>query len=160
MRVPLSTLPSPLEVPELSKNRRLAATTSLAALAATAMIACGDDSESEDAEAEAEATATPEQAIEEIAAVRTGLDEALTTYQDGDSAAAADTVSEAYLQHFELVEGPLEEVDAELNEELEESIREELVAEIEAEAPAKDVKALVDEINAGLDEAETALEGA
>lgn len=142
----------------MNKHGRLAATTVLVTLAATALIACGDDSESEDAETEA--TATPEQAIEEIAAVRSGLDDALATYEDGDSAAAADTVNETYLQHFELVEGPLEEVDAELNEELEESIREELVAEIEAEAPAKDVEALVDEIDSGLDDAETALEGA
>ena len=70
------------------------------------------------------------------------------------AAAAAD------LEHFELVEGPLEEADEELNEELEVQIREELRAEIEAGAPAGEVEKLVDQINRGLDEAETALEKA
>jgi hypothetical protein len=138
---------------------RSTAAAALTTLAATALIACGDDSESDEA-AEPEASVTPQQAIDEIGAVRTGLDDALTTYEDGDAAAAADAVSETYLQHFELVEVPLEEADEELNEELEESIREELVAEIESEAPAKQVQRLVDEINSGLDEAEKALEGA
>jgi hypothetical protein len=128
-------------------------------LAATALIACGDDSESEEP-AEAEASVTPEQGIDEIAAVRAGLDDALTTYRDGDATAAADAVSETYLQHFELVEVPLEEADHELNEELEEQIREELVGEMEAEAPASRVEKLVDQIDGGLDEAEKALESA
>jgi hypothetical protein len=128
-----------------------------AVIAATALVACGDD----DSESEpVEPAVTPEQAIEEIGAVRTGLGGALVSYEDGDAATAADAVNETYLQHFELVEGPLEEADEELNEELEEQIREELVAEIEAEAPAKRVAGLVDEIGRGLDEAETALGGA
>ena len=72
---------------------------------------------------------------------------------------AAETVNETYLQHFELVEGPLEEVDEELNEELEEQIREELVDEIEAGAPVADVDDLIAEIETGLDEAERPLAG-
>ena len=128
----------------------------LFAIAALALAACGDD---ESGGEESEAAVTPQVAIEEIAAVRAGLDEAATAYADGDAEAAAETVNETYLQHFELVEGPLEEVDEELNEELEEQIREELVDEIESGAPATEVDALVDEIEAGLDEAEKALAG-
>ena len=127
----------------------------LFAIAALAFAACGDDENGE----ESEAAATPEVAIEEIAAVRAGLDEAAAASADGDAEAAAETVNETYLQHFEIVEGPLEEVDEELNEELEEQIREELVAEIESGAPAKEVDALIAEIEAGLDEAEKALAG-
>jgi hypothetical protein len=143
----------------LNRKRRPIAAAALTILLAPALIACGDDSESDEA-AEAEASVTPEQAIEEIAAVRSGLDDALATYETGDATAAADTVSETYLQHFELVEVPLEEADEELNEELEEGIREELVAEMEAEAPAAEVKRLVADLNAELDEAEKVLEGA
>jgi SMC interacting uncharacterized protein involved in chromosome segregation len=128
----------------------------LAALA-LALAACGDDEDSGEA---AESSVTPETAIEEIGAVRTGLDDAIASYADGDAATAADTVNETYLEHFELVEVPLEEADEELNEELEEQIREELVAEIESEAPRRNVEDLVAEIGNGLDEAEAALTAA
>jgi len=124
------------------------------ALLALAVAACGSDDESV---AEAEPTTSPEQAVAEIGDVRSGLADALASYEDGDAAAAAETVNETYLQHFELVEGPLEEADAELNEELEEQIREELVTEIESGAPKADVAGLVSDIGEGLDEAEAAL---
>lgn len=134
------------------------ATCLIAVSAAAGLVACGDDDS--DSAAEAEAGVTPEQAIDEIAAVRAGLDDALVLYRDGDAAAAEETVSETYLQHFELVEGPLEEADAELNEELEVLIRETLTAEIAAGEPVKDVAALVDEANSGLDAAEAQLQAA
>jgi high-affinity iron transporter len=123
-----------------------------------ALTACGgDDGETTEV---AEATVTPEAAIGEIALVRQGLDQALAQYREDDAAGAADTVDETYLQHFELVEGPLEEADAELNEELEEQIREELTSEIESGAAMSEVEALVTEIDSGLDEAKAALEAA
>jgi hypothetical protein len=131
-------------------------TTVLLASSALALAACGDDDGGE----ETEAAATPQTAIEEIAAVRAGLDQALAEYTSGDAATAAETVEETYLQHFEIVEGPLEEVDAELNEELEEEIREELVERMESSAAAADVKELIAEIESGLKEAETQLQGA
>ena len=56
-----------------------------------------------------------------------------------------------------LVEGPLEEADAELNEHLEELIREELRNAITGGAPVPEVKKLVAEANDGLDEARTVL---
>jgi hypothetical protein len=131
--------------------------TILLTASALALAACGDEEETSE---EAEAAVTPEAAIDEIAAVRAGLDDAAKTYAGGDADAAAEIVNETYLQHFELVEGPLEEADEELNEELEEQIREELVAEIESAAPKADVDELVAEIESGLEEAEAALSGA
>jgi len=121
------------------------------------LAACGDDESTESEEA---ATATPEQAITEVGEVRSGLDESLAAYEGGDAEAAEQLAGDAYLEHFELVEGPLEEADAELNEELEELIREELRAAIVDGEAASKVEGLVDEANAGLDEAERALEGA
>ena len=120
---------------------------------AFALAACGNDEEEKPA---AEAKATPQEAITEIAAVRTALDEAVKQVQAGDKAAAGETVSEAYLQHFEKVEGPLEERDHELNEELEDNIREGLRDKIET-GSAADVKAYVVEINNDLATAEAKL---
>jgi hypothetical protein len=119
-----------------------------------ALSACGDDEKS--SEPEAEAKASPQQAITEIAAVRTALGQAVDQVKAGDKAAADSTVSEAYLQHFEKVEGPLEERDHELNEKLEDSIREELRDTIKT-GSATEVEALVEEIEGDLTTAEAKL---
>jgi hypothetical protein len=121
-----------------------------------AIAGCGEDSGSEPAQ-EAEAALTPQEAISEIDAVRSGLDQALVAYRKGDADAADQAVGDAYLEHFELVEVPLGEADPELNEELEELIREELRHEIVDRASVKEVEALVDEANARLDRAERVL---
>jgi hypothetical protein len=136
----------------------------LAAVLSVGLLAagCGDDDsdDSEGAAAEAEETAlTPDQAIAEIAVVRRGLDDALAAYEEGDTATAEEAVTDAYLEHFELVEPPLEEADPELNEELEVLIREELGGAVSAGEPVADVKALVNEAQTGLVEAEAALGG-
>src|SRR5215213_11225499 len=115
-----------------------------------ALSACGSD---DDKAEEPEATASPDRALTEIAAVRLRLDRAVEQMKAGDKAAADDTVSEAYLQHFEKVEGPLEERDHELNEELEESISQELRDKIKT-GSAKDVQAFVKEIEGDLTTAE------
>jgi hypothetical protein len=119
-------------------------------------VGCGNSEESS-SEASKEETATPQQAIQEIAAVRKGLDEAIATYKSGDKASADQQVGDAYLQHFEHVEGPLEKVDKELNEELEDGIREELRGLIKDGAPQAQVAKLHQEIAAELDKAEAAL---
>jgi hypothetical protein len=119
-----------------------------------ALSACGDDEKS--SESEAEAKASPQQAITEIAAVRTALGQAVDQVKAGDKAAADSTVSEAYLQHFEKVEGPLEERDHELNEKLEDSIREELRDTIKS-GSATEVETLVEEIEGDLTTAEAKL---
>jgi high-affinity iron transporter len=125
---------------------------------------CGDDSNdtddaAEEAEEAEETALTPDEAIGEIALVRKGIDEGLTAYEAGDAATAETLVGDAYLEHFELVEPPLEDADEELNEELEVLIRETLTGAIAAGEPVKDVEKLVDEVNSGLDEAEAALSG-
>lgn len=129
-------------------------------LVAAGLIAAGcggDDSDSSGETSAEETTVSAQEAITEIAAVRRGLDAAVVAYRQGDAEQAEELASEAYLQHFELVEGPLEEVDHELNEELEETIRETLRARIDEGAPVAKVTLLVRTINRELDEAEQAL---
>jgi hypothetical protein len=130
-------------------------------LVAAGLIAAGcggDDSDSSGETTTAEETSvSAQEAITEIAAVRRGLDAAVVAYRQGDAEQAEELASEAYLQHFELVEGPLEEADEELNEELEETIRETLRDRIDEGAPVAKVTLLVKTINRELDEAEQAL---
>ncbi len=78
---------------------------------------CGDD----ETESSREKAVSGQEAVAGVGAVRPGLDEALSTYTSGDAQAADKLVGDAYLEHFELVEGPLEGKDAELNEKLEDS---------------------------------------
>jgi hypothetical protein len=144
----------------IQEARTVKARIGMAAAIVTGMFAVGcgsDDKGSSAATAATETTSTTQHAIAEVGAVRTGLAEALATYKAGDAATADDQVGDAYLRHFELVEGPLEEVDHELKEELEHEIREELRGKIRAGAPARAVEALVTEIEARLDEADKAL---
>lgn len=119
---------------------------------------CGGGSDSSETEAAEETTVSAKEATAEIDAVRTGLAASLAAYRRGDAAQAEELASEAYLQHFELVEGPLEERDEELNEELEEQIRETLRDRIQDGASVKQVAVLVGTIDRELDEAERALE--
>lgn len=135
---------------------RIGATLAALALAAVG-VGCGS-SDDKTTSTEAEHAATPQQAIAEIAEVRSGLAAALATYRAGDESAADQQVGDTYLKHFEEVEGPLEEVAPELTEQLEDTIREELRSEIRSGASAASVAALVREINARLDEAEQALQ--
>lgn len=128
----------------------------MAVAALIALAGCGEDSSSS---AEEHESATPQQAIAEIAKVRAGLAAGLAAYREGEPEAADQLVGDAYLEHFELVEGPLEERDEELNEELEELIREEFRQEIEEGATAAEMAKLVAEANRELDEAEKALKG-
>ena len=115
-----------------------------------ALAACGNDDEEATS---AEPKTTPQQALVEIAAVREAIDKAADQVRSGDKAAADETVSEAYLQHFEKVEGPLEERDHELNEELEEAISMELREKIKTGSTA-DVQNLAAEIDHHLTAAE------
>jgi high-affinity iron transporter len=142
-------------------RKRLSPTLATVAIAALALGACGDDdSDSGSSDAAEEAAAvTPQKAIAEIAVVKEGLEDGLAAYRKGDEAEADRLVGDAYLEHFELVEGPLERRDHELNEELEELIRETLRGEIQDGASPARVAALVTEAQRELDEAEKALAG-
>lgn len=113
-------------------------------------VGCGDEKTALDA-------SSPEKAIAEIEETRSGLDAALATFAAGDAAKADEQVGDAYLEHFEEVEGPLGKVDAELKEKIEDAIREELREKIKANAPAEEITALADEIKADLEKAEAAL---
>ena len=131
----------------------------IGALAALALagLALGCGSSGDDKAEEAERGTTPQQAVAEIGKVRSGLAEALATYRAGDASAADEQVGDTYLKHFELVEGPLDDVDHELTEELEDAIREELREQIRGDAGKAKVARLVSEIDAKLDAAEQAL---
>lgn len=119
-------------------------------------IGCGGSNDDTTAE-EAEHGTTPQQAIAQIGQVRSGLAQALATYEAGDASKADEQVGDTYLQHFELVEGPLDKVDHELNEQLEDTIREELRERIRAGAGTAKVAALVREVDRKLNAAEQAL---
>jgi hypothetical protein len=125
----------------------------------TLFAGCGDGDSSSSEKEEHEAAATPQKAIAEIALVRAGLAAGLAAYEKGDAQKADELVGDAYLEHFELVEGPLEEADEELNEELEELIREEIREEIKQGEKPAEVAALVEEANAQLNQAKKALKG-
>jgi hypothetical protein len=128
----------------------------LAICSALALAACGgSDDEGSGAAA---GQATPAEAVKEIGATRAALDRAVDQLRAGDAKRAEETVSEAYLQHFEEVEGPLGKVDAKLNEELEEAISGELRQKIRAGAPVAEVEKLVTEVKADLATAESKLE--
>ncbi|HET6448325.1 MAG TPA: hypothetical protein VFG31_04375 [Conexibacter sp.] len=131
----------------------------ISALAALALagFAIGCGSSNDDTAKEAEHSTTPRQAIAQIAHVRSGLADALATYRAGDARAADEQVGDTYLQHFELVEGPLDKADHELKEQLEDTIREELRQQIRADAGTAKVAQLVSEIDAKLDSAEQTL---
>jgi hypothetical protein len=126
----------------------------LAVGAAGALAACGDDSNSESSSAP---TTGPGVALREVRETRSGLEQALAAYRRGDAAAAEDQVSEAYVSHFEEVEGPLEKVDPELNEELEDGIREGLREQVRSRKPVARVEKAFRAIFAQLDRAEAAL---
>ena len=133
----------------------------LALLAALALgaSACGDDEKDEKSdEAKQEQQATPQQAVAEIAETKRLIYQAADRARAGKKAAAETLAEQAYLEHFEIVEGPLEKVDEELNEELEEQIREEFRQKIASGASAAEITKLVSEINDGLDEAQQKLE--
>jgi hypothetical protein len=132
---------------------RLAAAAAIAA--SLSLAACGGE-DKEAAERE-EHQSTPAQAHAEAGTVREQLAAALETYKGGDEAAAAKQVEDAYLEHFELVEGPLEAKDEELNEELEHAIREDLVTAMKDGKPATEVQDMVQEIDRDLVTAQAAL---
>ena len=138
----------------------------LLGLVALTVTACGSDDDSSQAaattteEGEEEGEITDEEAAAEIDEIKRMLDEGLAQYQDGDTEAADTTVGDAYLEHFEKVEHPLEEQDHELMEDLEHRISTEIRAEMKESASADEVAALVEETKADLDTAKTKLQEA
>src|SRR3954447_11159107 len=109
------------------------------------LVACGSDSDESEHE-----TASPAVALKEAGETRDALTAALATYKSGDEKAAEDQVAEAYVQHFEEVEGALEAKDAELKEKLEEAISGDLRNAMKAGKPPAQVEAQVNAVVADL----------
>ena len=124
----------------------------LAILLAAALAGCGGSDEPE------EESATPSEAVAEIQTIKTMLAGAATQVRAGDADTAEETVGDAYLEHFEHVEGPLGERDHELMEELEEAIATDLRNDIEDGMSADEVEAAVDDIADDLDRAVAVLQ--
>jgi hypothetical protein len=124
----------------------------LATLLAAALAGCGGSDEPE------EESATPAEAVAEIRTIKTMLADAVTQVRAGDADLAEETVGDAYLEHFEHVEGPLGERDHELMEELEEAISTDLRRDIADGQSADELEDAVDDISDDLDRAVEALE--
>jgi hypothetical protein len=95
--------------------------------------------------------------LEQLAATAKGLDDALAAYKAGDAAKADLLAGDAYLEHFEFVEGPLDAVDEPFTHNLEGLIRDEVRAAIKAAKPVADVEALINKAKADLVTAATKL---
>jgi hypothetical protein len=125
----------------------------LAALALAVAGCGGNDDEAE------EESSTPAEAVAEIGEIKTMLATAVDQVRAGDADAAEETVGDAYLEHFEQVEGPLGERDHEFMEELEEAISTDLRNDIKDGKTADEIEDAVDEIESDLDRAVELLEG-
>ena len=125
----------------------------LTALAGTLAVAGCGGSDTEDE------SATPAQAAQEIDQIETLLDDALAQYRDGDAEAAEETVGDAYLEHFEKVEGPLGDEDHEFMEELEHRISTEIRDEMKDDAPVAEVEQLIGQTKQDLAKAQAMLQG-
>lgn len=132
----------------MSQSQRFAprvrfAAVSLALGAALAIGACTGA-----ASTPAPTTAASQAAVDvaaEIDATVAGLEEALTKYRAGDKQGALDAIAETYEKHFELVEGPLDEVDHDFMENLEELVAIKTRAVIQDGKPVAELEALVTE---------------
>jgi hypothetical protein len=123
-----------------------------------AAAATTDGGSAEKAEEEEAEASTPEEAVEEIAEIKTMLGDAVSQVEAGDREQAEQTVGDAYLEHFEHVEHPLEERDHDLMEDLEVAISTDLRKQITDGDDVSEIQASVDEINAKLDDAVEALQ--
>ena len=110
----------------------------LATLALGVAAGCGGSDESE------EESATPAEAVAEIGEIKTLLATAVDQVRAGDTEAAEETVGDAYLEHFEHVEGPLGERDHDLMEELEEAISTDLRRRSRTGKSADEIEATVE----------------
>jgi hypothetical protein len=135
--------------------RRSTLTLLSVALASSTLVACGDDT-SKTASAEREKS-SPAVARREAGETRQALVAALAAYKNGDKAAAQEQVAEAYVRHFEEVEGRLDKLDHELNEHLEEAISGELRQLIRQGKPAAEVTSAFGAVIADLRKAEALL---
>jgi len=93
--------------------------------------------------------------VEYIIEIERLLNQAKDEYHSGNSQLAFDLVSEAYLDNYEFVEGPLGEVDHDLMEKIEYDLREELRSMIQSNVSTDIVDDQIDMILVDLSEAKT-----
>lgn len=94
---------------------------------------------------------------EELDQVSAGLKRVVTLYEDGSKTAAVDEAAKVYIDHFEAVEAPLAEANAELMEDLEQQIGVKLPDLLRTNASVAKVKSAVSKIESLLPEARKAL---
>lgn len=131
-------------------NLKTVLTPVLLAGAMVVVTACGSDSKKK---AE-EKPASPATARTELSKTRDFLEQALAAYKSGDKTKADSQISEAYLQHFEQVEGPLEAKSEELTKKLEDGIRLGLRKFVKSSKPAARVEQAFRDVFADMDKAE------
>ncbi len=95
---------------------------------------------------------------QEIAAIRSLMDESLDAYRAGDRDRAYTLARAAYLDHFELVEIPLRIVDSSFTLEMEYKFAH-WRSRIEDGAPVREIEQIVRDIDKGLDETQAILSG-
>jgi hypothetical protein len=89
-----------------------------------------------------------------LSTIRNLLDKSITELNVGNFTGASELVDIAYIDNYEYIEGPLEELDSELMEETEVMIREDLANAIEDKKPLEEITTLHNNIKSNLDMAE------
>lgn len=89
-----------------------------------------------------------------LSTIRNLLDKSITEINTGNYTGASELVDIAYIDNYEYIEGPLEELDSELMEETEVMIREDLANAIEDKKPLEEITTLHNNIKSNLDTAE------
>jgi len=91
-------------------------------------------------------------AIQYVDEIERLLKQAKQEYRNGNTQTAFDLVSEAYLDNYEFIEGPLGEIDHELMIKIETDMREDLRNMIQSNTPVSQVDAQIDMILADMSE--------
>lgn len=94
-----------------------------------------------------------------ISNIRDLLDQVVTAYSNQNYSQAESLATEAYLENYEYIEAPLEDLDSSLMENIEMMLREELRQQIQDKVPLKEIQWQIDIINNNLNNAEKLLAG-
>jgi hypothetical protein len=89
-----------------------------------------------------------------LSTIRNLLDKSITELNVGNFTGASELVDIAYIDNYEYIEDPLEELDSELMEETEVMIREDFANAIEDKKPLNEITTLHNNIKSNLDMAE------
>jgi hypothetical protein len=89
-----------------------------------------------------------------LSTIRTLLNQSITEVNAGNYTGASELVDIAYIDNYEYIEDPLEELDSELMEETEVMIREDLASAVEDQKPLDEITTLHNNIKSNLDTAE------